>query len=293
MKDHLICIFSAVLLLILPALADAEVNADVPYVPTPWNVVETMFDMAQVTSGDNLIDLGSGDGRIVIEAVKKRGARGFGIELNPHLVKIAKDEAQKQGVAARANFAEGNLFTFNLHEASVLTMYLYPQVLMHLRPRLFEQLKPGTRVVSHDFHMDEWKPDARREVPVPGKSYGPPVSTLYMWVIPANAAGIWTWQTQLNDRALRFEMKIAQRFQTPEIVATADGAALVVSDVQLRGDEIRFRVTQQRSDGLLSLEFSGRINGDALSGTVKIPAAEARTLDWAANRAERGKIRLD
>ncbi len=271
----------------------AQLTADVPYVTTPWNVVETMLDMAQVTAADNLIDLGSGDGRIVIEAAKKRGARGFGIELDPHLVKIAKDEAQKQGVAARAKFAEGNLFIFDLHEASVLTMYLYPQVLMHLRPRLFEQLKPGTRVVSHDFHMDEWKPDLQRQVAVPGKSYGPPVSVLYMWVIPANAAGTWSWQTPLNDAPVRFEMKIEQRFQTPEIVATAGGAPLSVSDAQLRGDEIRFRATQQRKDGALGLEFSGRISGDALAGSVRILSPEPRTLEWTASRAGRGKIRLD
>ena len=119
MMVRIYCAVGAALLLTLPVRVGAQVTADVPYVTTPWNVVETMLDMAQVTSADNLIDLGSGDGRIVIEAVKKRGARGFGIELNPHLVKIAKDEAQKQGVAARANFAEGNLFTFNPNDVFV------------------------------------------------------------------------------------------------------------------------------------------------------------------------------
>ena len=296
MSVRTLCAIGAALLLGVTAAAKAAVSADVPYVPTPWNVVETMFDMAKVTAADHLIDLGSGDGRIVIEAVKKRGARGFGIELDPHLVTIAKEEAQKQGVAGRATFAEGNLFTFNLHEASVLTMYLYPQVLMHLRPKLFEQLKPGTRVVSHDFHMDAWKPDLQREVPVPGKSYGPPVSTLYLWVVPANAAGTWSGQLTLGplgEAPLRFEMKVAQRFQVPEIVASARGVPLVVSEAGMRGDEIRFKALHKRGDATLNLEFSGRISGDTLNGTVRITGGEARALEWAANRTERGKIRLD
>jgi hypothetical protein len=299
MSARTLCVIGAALLLGMTAGAKAAVSADVPYVPTPWNVVETMFDMAQVTAADHLIDLGSGDGRIVIEAVKKRGARGFGIELDPHLVKIAKEEAQKQGVAGRAAFAEGNLFTFNLHEASVLTMYLYPQVLMHLRPKLFEQLKPGTRVVSHDFHMDAWKPDLQREVPVPGKSYGPPVSALYMWVIPVNAAGTWSGQLSfepvgpLGEAPVRFEMKVAQRFQVPEIAASAGGVPLTISDAKMRGDEIRFNALQKRGDATLNLEFSGRISGDALNGTVRLIDAQARNLEWAATRSERGKIRLD
>lgn len=296
MSVRTLCAIGAALLLGVTPGAKAAVSADVPYVPTPWNVVETMFDMAKVTAADHLIDLGSGDGRIVIEAAKKRGARGFGIELDPHLVTIAKEEAQKQGVAARATFAEGNLFTFNLHEASVLTMYLYPQVLMHLRPKLFEQLKPGTRVVSHDFHMDAWKPDLQREVPVPGKSYGPPVSTLYLWVVPANAAGTWGGQLTLGplgEAPLRFEMKVAQRFQVPEITASAGGVPLIVSEAMMHGDEIRFKALHKRGDTTRNLEFSGRISGETLNGTVRIPGAEARNLEWTASRTERGKIRLD
>ncbi len=276
---------------LLPLTAAAQLYPDVPYVTTPLNVVETMLELGQVTSADNLIDLGSGDGRIVIEAVKKRGARGFGIELNPHLVEIALKEAKKQGVAGRAGFAEGNLFNFDLQDASVLTMYLFPQINIKLRPRLFEQLKPGARVVSHDFHMDEWKPDAQREVAVPGKSYGAPRSTIYMWLMPANAAGKWRWQLPAANAATAFEATITQRFQMLEIAASIDGAKAIASDVQLRGNEIRFRLTRERQPA--TFEFGGRIEGDAAAGTARPGAGADGALEWKAARTERGKIRLE
>jgi hypothetical protein len=278
---------------LLPLTATAQFEPDVPYVTTATNVVETMLDMAQVTAKDNLIDLGSGDGRIVIDAVKKRGASGTGIELSPHLVRIAREEAAKQGVAARAVFKEGNLFNFDLHEASVLTMYLFPQINIRLRPRLFEQLKPGTRVVSHDFHMDAWQPDMQREVPVPGKSYGPPRSTIYLWVIPANAAGTWRWRLLVNNTPMVFEATIAQRFQKPEITASIDGVRAPASEVELRGNQLRFRLTRQHYGQPLTLDFSGRIADDEAAGTVKVSVGEDATLEWRAARSERGKIRLD
>jgi hypothetical protein len=279
--------------LMLHGFAAAQVDADVPYVTTPWNVVETMLDMAQVSASDNVIDLGSGDGRIVIEAVKKRGASGTGIELDPHLVKIALEEAKRQGVAGKAAFMQGNLFDFDLGRASVLTMYLFPQINIRLRPRLFEQLKAGTRVVSHDFHMDDWKPDAQREVAVPGKSYGAPRSMIYLWVMPANVAGKWRWQLPVSNMPADFEATIAQRFQNLEIAASVDGARATVSDAQLRGDQVRFTLTRERAGQPLTYEFNGRIDGDNAAGTAKISRGGDAALEWKATRAERGKIRVD
>lgn len=286
-------LFATFLAALFALPATAQVNADVPYVTTPWNVVETMLDMAQVSERDTLIDLGAGDGRIVIEAARKRGARGTGIELNPHLVKIAVEEAKRQGVAERARFLEGNLFNFDLGTASVLTMYLFQQINVQLRPRLFEQLKPGTRVLSHDFHMDEWKADQQREVAVPGKSYGPPRSTIYLWVMPANAAGLWRWRSVLDGVPLAFEARIAQRFQRPEISVTADVARLAVSEAQLRGDELRFRLTRVQAGAPQAYEFSGRISGDEAAGSLRAAGSDAAAQEWKAARVERGKIRLD
>lgn len=279
--------------LLLHGPAAAQVNADVPYVTTPSNVVETMLDMAQVSASDNLIDLGSGDGRIVIEAAKKRGASGTGIELDPHLVAIALKEAARQGVAGKTGFVQGNLFDFDLARASVLTMYLFPHINIRLRPRLFDQLKAGTRVVSHDFDMADWKPDAQREVAVPDKPYGAPRSTIYLWVMPANVAGKWRWQLPVNNAPAAFEATIGQRFQNLEISASVAGTKALVSDVHLRGDQIRFTLTHERSGQQVAHQFSGRIDGDSAAGTVKVSRGGDGALEWQATRAERGKMRID
>ena len=132
--------------------------------------------------------LGSGDGRIVIAAAKKHGARGFGVEIDGALVSDARREAERQGVAGRAEFRAQPVHHRH-RRATVLTMYLFPAVNMQLRPRLFAQLKPGTRVVSHEFDFGNWKPDERVKVPFPDKPYGPPSSDVYLWIVPANAAG--------------------------------------------------------------------------------------------------------
>jgi hypothetical protein len=273
--------------------AAAQFEPDVPYVTTPWNVVETILEMAQVSATDHLIDLGSGDGRIVIAAAKQRGASGTGIELVQNLVRTAQDEARRQGVAGRATFVEGSLFEFDLRRASVLTMYLFPQINIRLRPRLFEQLKPGTRVVSHDFHMDEWQPDAQREVAVPGKAYGPPRSMVYLWVMPVNAAGKWRWQLPVNNIPVAFEATIGQRFQKLAIIATAGGEPAFVTNMQLRGDQLRFTLTRDWAGRPVTHELSGRVDGDGVSGTARSgPGADA-SVEWKATRVERGTMRIE
>ena len=165
-----------------------------PYVPTPSNVVDAMLDIAKVGPGDFVIDLGSGDGRIVITAAKKYGARGFGVDLDGSLVSGARREAERQGVKDKVEFHARNLFITEIGQATVLTMYLFPRVNMQLRPRIFAELKPGTRVVSHEFDFGNWKPDAQKTIAVPNKSYGPPSSVVYLWIVPANAAGRWQWK---------------------------------------------------------------------------------------------------
>ena len=176
-----------------PLLAFAQA-ADVPYVPTPQNVVEAMLEIAKVGPDDFVIDLGSGDGRIVITAAKKYGARGFGVELDGALVSDARREAERQGVQGRAQFLAQNLFITDIDRATVLTSYLFPQINIQLVPKIFAELKPGARVVSHEFDFGKWKPDAQVTVPVPNKRYGPPQSDVLLWIVPANAAGRWRWQ---------------------------------------------------------------------------------------------------
>lgn len=152
---------------------------DVVYVPTPEVVVEKMLEMAKVTGDDVLYDLGSGDGRIPITAAKKYGTRGVGIELRPELIEEANNNAKEAGVSDRVQFLEQDLFKTDISKASVVTLYLLPNLNVKLRPKLFQELKPGTRIVSHDFDMGEWKPEQVVQVQGPNRTH-----TVYYWVVP-------------------------------------------------------------------------------------------------------------
>jgi len=153
----------------------------VPYVLTPNEVVEQMLQLANVSGDDVLYDLGSGDGRIPITAAQKFGTRATGVEINPELVEQSRENAQKAGVAERVRFLQQDLFQTDLSEATVVTLYLLPDVNLKLRSKLFQELKPGTRIVSHDFDMGEWKPERVVQVQGPSRQH-----TLYSWVVPEN-----------------------------------------------------------------------------------------------------------
>jgi SAM-dependent methyltransferase len=156
-----------------------ELVLDVPFVPTPMPVVDTMLDMARVAKSDVVYDLGCGDGRIVIRAAQRFGARGVGVDLNPKRIEEARAAAKKAGPAIEklVRFEVGDVFTFDFSAATVVTMYLLPSVNLKLRPRLLKELKPGTRIVSHDFDMGDWEPQDKRELQN---------ATVYFWTVPAN-----------------------------------------------------------------------------------------------------------
>jgi hypothetical protein len=163
---------------VAPNASDAstqEVERDVPYVPTPEPVVQRMLELGQVGPDDVIYDLGSGDGRVVITAAKQYGARGVGIDIDPQLVQEANANAQKAGVTDRVEFRQQDLFQADFSKATVVTLYLLPEVNLRLRPQLLEQLQPGTRIISHAFDMDDWKPE--QTVEVDG-------STIYVWTVP-------------------------------------------------------------------------------------------------------------
>jgi len=165
------CLLSlALCFFVPPALA-----RDVPFVPTPEPVVEKMLEVARVGPDDVVYDLGSGDGRIVIAAAKKHGARGVGIDIDPERIREARDNAKRAGVSNRVEFRQQDLFTADFREATVVTMYLLSTVNLRLRPKLLIELKPGTRIVSHAFDMGDWKPVETHKV---GSS------TIYYWVVP-------------------------------------------------------------------------------------------------------------
>jgi SAM-dependent methyltransferase len=177
---------AAVLLALCGGVALAQ-DTDVPFVVTPDNVTIEMLRLADVKPGDYVIDLGSGDGRIVIVAAKRFGARGLGVEIVPSLVEKSRDNARRAGVADRAEFREQDLFATDLSKATVITMYLLPEVNLQLRPKLLA-LKPGTRIVSHDWDMGDWKPDRVITVDAPDKPIGrEKLSRLYLWTVPARS----------------------------------------------------------------------------------------------------------
>lgn len=230
-------------------------DLDVPYVPTPQKVVERMLDLADVNSGDYVIDLGSGDGRIVIAAAK-RGATGHGIDLDPQRIKEAKTNAAKANVDDRVMFMEANIFNTDFSNASVITMYLLPTVNEKLRPVLLDELEPGTRVVSHSFDMDEWEAD--KEVIVTDDN-GSGTHDIYFWVIPAKVEGSWSWQANGNT----FYMNVDQEFQEINVqLSDSRGTDYSVESADLRGKRINIRA----SNGNERYILSGRVEGNEIIG---------------------------
>ncbi len=267
---------------------EAQAQSDVPYVPTPPNVVDTMLKMAGVGPRDFVIDLGSGDGRIVITAAKKFGARGLGVDIDGNLVSAAQREARRQEMAERVEFRAENLFITDLSRATVLTLYLFPRVNLQLRPRLFEELRPGTRVVSHDFDFGSWRPDARVTVPVPDKPYGPPSSEVYLWIVPASAAGDWRWRLEAGGAVVDYELALRQTFQMLAGSALAGGRMARVEGGRMRGEEIGFTLAVDSGAGVERQVFSGRVAGDTIAGRVKPAGGGER--EWRARRVKRGSM---
>jgi SAM-dependent methyltransferase len=261
----------------LPALAqeanDGTFIGDVPYVATPQDVVDSMLDLAKVGPGDYVIDLGSGDGRLVVTAAQ-RGAEGFGVDLDPKRIAESVENAKKAGVSDRAQFFQRDLFETDFSRATVLTMYLLPDINIALRPKVLS-LKPGTRVVSHDFHMGDWVPDERVRMRSAITHYD---SNAYLWIVPANAGG--SWQTEGVD-PIRFE--IGQTFQQVKLQASNAQGALDVESPRLAGDSITFRAG---SPGLLPRTYEGRIDGDVINGTMRDAAGQ---FPWSARRVAANK----
>ena len=217
-----------------PALAQ---EPRVPYVPTPHDVVAKMLEMVRVTSSDYLIDLGSGDGRIVVTAAKKHGARGFGVDINPTRVAEAVENAQKNGVTDKVAFYQRDLFQTDLTQATVISLYLLPRVNLELRPKLLD-LKPGTRIVSHDFSMGDWKPDTFVQMHSREKYTGAGGdSEIYFWLVPAKVAGVWRWELPLKGKPQTYAVTLNQTFQVVSGQVTVNGGSTPLQNVKLRGDE--------------------------------------------------------
>ena len=249
-----------------------KITEETPYVPSPRIVVDTMLRMANVRAGDFLIDLGSGDGRIIITAAEEFKARGIGVDYDARLVRLANDNAQKAGVADRARFIEQNVFKTDLAEASVVTIYLLPEYNAVLKPTLLA-LKPGTRIVSHDYGIGDWEPDAQSKVVAPEKPVGvDKASWIYYWMVPANVQGHWRSSIPAARGTTALDLKLRQRYQKLEGTATIGANTVAIERLLLKGDSLSFELT----DGRHQLHFEGRISagqisGQLLSGNKKLP----------------------
>src|SRR4030042_419286 len=187
-----------------------EKPLDVPYVPSKPEVVATMLRMAQVRKDDVLYDLGCGDGRIVITAAQLYGTRGVGMDIDPERIQESQENAAKANVGHRGKFLEQDLFQADFHEATVVSLYLLTSVNLRLRPNLLAQLRPGTRVVSHNYAMDTWKPDDSAVVMVNETTHN-----VYFWVVPANISGTWEGSWSVGGRKTAFRLELEQHFQYP------------------------------------------------------------------------------
>jgi hypothetical protein len=270
----------------LPAAGLAGAAEDVdsrrtggPYVPTPQVVVDEMLRIGRVGPNDFVIDLGSGDGIIVLTAVSKLKARGMGVDIDPELVMRSNNEAKKLGIADRASFQIQDVFKTDLSRATVVTLYLLPGMMVNLRPKIYSELKPGTRVVSHDYHFDEWPADEQRtwDVPEKEKVNGIPRATVYLWIVPAKIAG--RWQLRIPGEE-SYELALRQNYQNIDGTATGGGAkAVKFTQSHLSGTDISFALPV--AGGARHL-FKGKVAGESMEGTVQL--AGGKTANWSATR---------
>jgi SAM-dependent methyltransferase len=259
-------------LLLLLALAACETarpafhGPDILYVATPAQVGVEMLKMAGVTPADVVYDLGSGDGRLVIAAARDFGARGVGVEIDAPLVQESREAAARAGVADRATFLWQDLFTTDISAATVVTLYLRDDVNLRLRPKLLRELRPGTRVVSHDFGMAEWQPQRVLRARGPDREH-----TIYFWLIPADAAG--TWRVTLRPPAgapRKATLRLTQRLAALEGELQTGQERTPITSARMDGDEIVFTAGDST--------WRGRVSGDIAAGRA------GDTLEWTASR---------
>jgi SAM-dependent methyltransferase len=249
-----------------------------PFVPTPWLILDEMLKLAEIRPDDTVYDLGSGDGRLVIAAAERHGARGVGIERHRDLVLHSRAQAERRGVAHRVAFVEGDVLQADVRGATVVMMYLLPRLVVQLVPKLRAELPVGARIVSHDYPLEPWKPDKTLAFEVEEKVAinGMAETKLFYYVVPARAGGRWALEIDApigDGRPIPLAIE-----QTPDRIegtAQLDGRSAEVRVLRLRGDEIRFALLHR---GRL-LEFGGRVAGNAMAGEVEAHGARGR---WSA-----------
>ncbi|HEX9434256.1 MAG TPA: methyltransferase domain-containing protein [Burkholderiales bacterium] len=235
-----------------------------PYVPSPQSVVSDMLRYADVSANDFLIDLGSGDGRIVLTAAKVFGARGFGVEIKEDLVKRANEAAQKEGLADRVKFMKADLFKTDISQATVITMYLLPDTVNMLKEKFLGELRPGTRIVSHDYPLTGWIPEKYVQMDLEDKVQISGVTTtlIYLYIVPAKVAG--KWEAHMPPAISKQPAMLSLKQQLTRVSGSVrlDGHDVPLEDVKLRGDKLTFKLAGRKG------EFSGTVKGSAIEGML-------------------------
>ena len=245
--------------------ADLQPSKDAgPYVPSPQSVVADMLRYAEVGPNDFLVDLGSGDGRIVLTAAKVFGARGFGVEIKEELVKRANEAAQQEGLAERVKFVKQDLFKTDISQATVVTMYLLPDTVNMLKDKFMAELRPGTRIVSHDYPLTGWVPEKYVQMDLEDKVQISGVTTtlIYLYIVPAKVAG--KWEARMPPAISKQPTTLSLKQQLTRVSGSVrlDGHNVPLEDVKLRGDKLTFKLAGRKG------EFSGTVKGGAIEGVV-------------------------
>ena len=262
-------VVSTLALVVPDALAAQQTSApartpDVHFVPTDTTKVREMLTAAQVDAKDLVYDLGCGDGRIVITAVKKYGARGVCVDIDPVRIKESRNNADTAGVTRRIEFVEGDLFEQDLSKATVVTLYLLPSLNERLRPKLFKELRPGTRIVSNAFDMGAWKADRTLNI----KTFSGMQSYAYLWILPADVSGEWRLEPDGGSDKRGYTLDLKQKFQEVSGTASSGGKATPLSSVSVKGDQLSFVLGDGAAEGK-GATFTGRVKGDRATGTAK------------------------
>jgi hypothetical protein len=276
MKSTVLSVLAAATLACCALADDKPVNAG-PYVPSPQSVVTDMLKLADVSDKDFVIDLGSGDGRIVLTAAKVFGARGFGVEIQDKLVRLSNEAAQREGIADRVKFITQDLFKTDISQATVLTMYLLPNTVNMLKDKLLAELRPGTRILSHDYPLAGWVPEKYVQMDLEDKVAISGVTTtlIYLYVVPAKVAGGWSAKVPASVSKGPVRLDLKQQVTRVTGSARLDGKEVALEDVKLKGDQLSFRLAGMKGT------FSGKVKDNAISGTFD--GAGARS-NWTASK---------
>lgn len=255
-------------------------NLDVPFVPTPLETVNEMLEMTHIRPGDRLYDLGCGDGRIVITAAKKYNIDCIGVDLDPRRIQECRINTLKASVSDKVTFLQSDLFDVDLREASIVSIYLLSNINLKLRSKLFNELRPGSRVISHDFNMDRWLAD---------KSVSRGNHSLFLWTIPANMSGNWRWTLPFFSENLKFNIEIKQHFQKAHASIITPENALVKA-LSICGDLIRLKLQIISNRHRVPVHLSGNITGDKIKGRFRISGMNYE--NWYASREKNSKTNI-